>query len=252
MQWTDEGFVLGARRHGETSAIVSVFSRAQGRHAGLVRGGMGRRLRPVLQVGNRVTATWRARLNDQLGSFAIELVAAEAARLLDRADRLAALAAAAAVADACLPERHPYARAYDAFAALMERLGAEVAWAPAFVRWELALLADLGFGLDLSACAVTGRNDGLAFVSPRTGRAVTAEAAAPYRDRLLALPGFLLGAGPEDDQAVRDGLRLTASFLERHALAAAGRRMPEVRIRLLGYFSAHDPTSGGITAPDPI
>lgn len=250
MQWTDEGIVLGARRHGETSAIASVFTRGQGRHAGLVRGGMGRRLRPVLQPGNRVTATWRARLADHLGTLSVELVGADAARLLDHADRLTALGAATAVAEACLPERHPYPRAHDGLVALMAALVEGRGWPAAFVRWELALLADLGFGLDLTACAVTGRNDGLAFVSPRSGRAVTIEAAGAYRDRLLPLPGFLVGAGPSDDAAIRDGLRLTASFLERHALAAVGRRMPAARLRLLGFFSGDGPISGGITAPD--
>jgi DNA repair protein RecO (recombination protein O) len=252
MHWTDQGYVLGARRHGETSAIASVFTRTQGRHAGLVRGGTGRRLRPVLQTGNRVEATWRARLADHLGSLSVELVGADAARLLDHADRLAALGAAAAVAEAGLPERHPYPRAFDAFAALMAALAADDGWAAAFVRWEIALLADLGFGLDLSACAVTGRSDGLGYVSPRSGRAVGTEAAGPYRERLLPLPGFLVGAGPTDDGAILDGLRLTASFLERHALAALGRKMPRARIRLLGFFSATHPTSGGITAPDRI
>lgn len=249
MHWTEDGYVLGARRHGETSVVASVFTRDHGLHAGLVRGGAGRRMAPVIQIGNRVAATWRARLADHLGSLAVELVQAGAARVLDDPVRLGALTAAVAVAEATLPERHPYARAFAAFEALMDALGGP-AWPASLVHWELALLADLGFGLDLSRCAVTGRNDGLAFVSPRTGRAVTLEAAGPYRDRLLALPGFLTGAGPTDDGAILAGLRLTGSFLERHALAAIGRKMPLARIRLLGFFSGSDTTSGAINGAD--
>lgn len=249
MHWTEEGYVLGVRRHGETSVIAGVLTRDHGRYAGLVRGGAGRRMAPVVQIGNRVAATWRARLADHLGSLSVELVSAGAARALDDAARLGALTAAASVADATMPERHPYPRAFAAFEALMEALGGP-AWPAAFVRWELDLLADLGFGLDLSTCAVTGRNDGLAFVSPRTGRAVTLEAAGPYRDRLLVLPGFLSGAGPTDDDAILSGLRLTGSFLERHALAAVGRKMPRARIRLLGFFSGMDATSGDISGTD--
>jgi DNA repair protein RecO (recombination protein O) len=248
MHWTDDGYVLSARRHGETSVVATLFTRAHGRHAGLVRGGAGRTLRPVLQPGNRVAATWRARLSDHLGSLALELARAEAAAVLDDPRRLAALCAACAIAEASLPERHAYARAFEAFEAFIGALGSTADWPALYVRWELALLADLGFGLDLRSCAVTGRTEGLAFVSPRTGRAVTSEAAGAYKDRLLPLPAFLVGGTDWDEAAIGDGLALTGAFLERHALAALGRRMPGARTRLLGYFSGLPTTSGAITS----
>ena len=247
MHWSDEGFVLGARRHGETSAVLSVFTGEHGRHAGLVRGGAGRRLAPAIQPGNRVALTWRARLADHLGSYTVELVEAGGAKLLDDRARLAALAAAAAVADAGLPERHPYPRAFAAFAALIQALAAGPGWPAAFVRWELDLLAELGFGLDLSCCALTGLTADLAYVSPRTGRAVTREAGQPYRDRLLPLPAFLVSDAPADAAAIAHGLRLTGRFLEDHALAALGRKVPAARTRLLGYLVDAPTTSGGIT-----
>lgn len=249
MHWSDEGFVLSARRHGEAAVVLSVFTRDHGRHAGLVRGGAGRRLAPLVQTGNRVAVTWRARLAEQLGSFTLELVDAGAARLLDDRRRLAALAAATAVADVVLPERHPYPRAFAALARLSAALAADQAWDAAFVRWEVELLADLGFGLDLGACAVTGQTEDLGYVSPRTGRAVTRAAAEPYRDRLLPLPGFLVGDAPVAAGDIADGLRLTARFLEGHALAAVGRKMPGARSRLLGFFTSADTRSGGITGP---
>ena len=199
MDWSDRAIVLSARKHGESSAIVSVLTRAHGRHAGLVRGGAGRRARGTFEPGNEVTARWRARLDEHLGTFACELLVSHAARLLDAPLPLAALAAACAVADAALPEREPHGVVHDGLAALLAALH-EPGFAESYVRWELALLAELGFGLDLSACAATGATGGLVFVSPRTGRAVSGQAGAPYRDRLLALPAFLLnvpGAPPE-------------------------------------------------------
>jgi DNA repair protein RecO (recombination protein O) len=184
MQWRDDGIVLAVRKHGETGAVVSLLTRAHGRHAGLVRGGAGRRQRGVLQAGNEVHAEWRARLAEHLGSYTVELTRARAAELLALPAPLAGLSAACAVLEATLPEREPHAPLYDALAVLLDALAASEAWPAVYVRFELGLLQELGFGLDLQACAMTGATEGLAYVSPRSGRAVTAEAAAPWKEKL--------------------------------------------------------------------
>jgi DNA repair protein RecO (recombination protein O) len=231
MEWRDEGYVLAARRHGEGGLVLSVLTREHGRHAGLVKGGGGRRAAGTYEPGNRVGAHWRARLSEHLGNFTCELLAQTAAEFLDEPMRLAILTAAAAVAEGALPEREPHPRAHDGFASLIASLrgpGESLAWAERYVLWELDLLAELGFGLDLSRCAVTGGTADLAFVSPNSGRAVSRGAAGPYKERLLPLPAFLVG-GAADLPSIRQGLALTGSFLERHAL----QRMPAARIRLL-------------------
>lgn len=232
MDWTEDAVVLAARRHGESAAVVSVLTRGQGRYAGLVRGGWGSRARGLYLPGNRVRAVWRARLAEHLGSLVCEPLESAAARFLDDPARLAALSAAAALCEAALPEREPHPAAYDGILALVGALAGQ-AWAEAYVLWELALLAELGYGLDLGRCAATGLNDDLAFVSPRTGRAVSLSAGMPYRDRLLPLPGFLVGragSGPEDVVA---GLRTTGHFLERHVFQPRDRGLPPARERLV-------------------
>jgi len=244
MQWSDEGVALSVRRHGESSVVLSALTREHGRHAGLVRGGAGRRQRGVLQPGNRLSITWRARLEEHLGAFTVESVAAGSAQWLDDPGRLAALSAACAMADATLPEREPCIRIFNDLCSFFDKL-AEDDWPVAYVRWELALLGDLGFGLDLSSCAATGRNDELDYVSPRSGRAVSRVAAEPYRDRLLPLPAFLTDAemtpGPDD---VRAGMRLTGYFLDRHLFQPQGRRMPDARERLAARFERRDARGG--------
>ncbi|MEX0759840.1 MAG: DNA repair protein RecO, partial [Tistlia sp.] len=169
LTWTDSAFVLAARPHGETSAVVQLLTLAHGRHAGLVRGGQGRRQRPVLQAGNRVSASWSARLADHLGNLTLELEAANAAAWLDDPLRLSALASAAAISELVLPEREPHPACFEAFQALVGALETEH-WAEVYVQWELLLLRELGFGLDLTRCAATGSNDQLAYVSPRERR----------------------------------------------------------------------------------
>lgn len=230
MQWTDDAFVLSARRHGEGGAVVHLLTRAHGRHAGLVRGAASKALRGAVQPGNRVVATWMARLDEQLGVFALELAAAHAASVMDDAGRLAALSAACALADVTLPERQAHPAVFDAFAALAADLGGPD-WPSSYVRWELVLLAALGYGLDLTSCAVTGTTEGLAWVSPRTGRAVSAGAGAAYADKLLPLPRFLVEGGAGDAGQVAQGLRLTGHFLDRHVLA--GKPMPAARMRVV-------------------
>jgi DNA repair protein RecO (recombination protein O) len=232
MQWTDTGFVLAARRHGENAAIVEVLTRERGLHAGLVRGGQAPRLRAVLQPGNEVVAVWRGRLVEHLGNFAVELTRPHAARLIDDPDRLAGLAAAAALLAAALPERQPQPEVFAGFAELMAAIDSRPDWPQAYVVWECGLLAALGYGLDLGRCAVTGATADLAYVSPRTGRAVSREAAAPYRDKLLPLPDFLWRSAAADGRAIAGGLALSGHFLLHHLLLPQGRQLPPARMLL--------------------
>ncbi len=236
MDWTDDGIILSARRHGETSVIVSLLTREHGRCAGLVRGGTGRRQRGVLQAGTLVRATWRARLAEHLGNLSCEPISSAVAGVLGDSMRLAALSAACAVAEAALPEREPYPGAFEGLCILMDSLAGE-AWPTVFVKWELGLLAELGYGLDLSCCAATGRNDQLAYVSPKTGRAVSLSAGEPYRNLLLRLPEFLiLGDVLASPAEVFDGLALTGYFLTRHVFAAGS--VPPARARLFDRMRA--------------
>jgi DNA repair protein RecO (recombination protein O) len=241
MDWQDQGFVLAARRHGESDAILTVLTREHGRHLGIVKGGTGRRQRAIVEVGNAVAAHWHARLSEHLGRFQVELTTPHAALCMADPARLAALSAACAVLDAALPEREPHADVFDEFAALAEQLSRQaVDWPTQYVRWEVRLLSALGFGLDLSQCAVTGEREGLAYVSPKTGRAVTAEAGKLYKDQLLPLPGFLL---QEREKPTRDdlvaGLRLTGYFLDRHVFAHAVKPgATEARARLIERLTA--------------
>ncbi|MEA2779570.1 MAG: repair protein RecO [Rhodospirillaceae bacterium] len=231
MEWSEDGFVLCTRRHGEGDLVLSLLTRDHGRHAGLVKGGAGRRAAGLYEPGNRLRALWRARLVEHLGHFSCEALSPTAAALLDDPLRLAALTSAAALAETALPEREPHPRAYDGFAGLIHALlspADTIDWAARYVFWELDLLAELGFGLDLGRCAVSGETEDLTFVSPASGRAVSQSVAGPYRDRLLPLPAFITG-GSADLPAIRQGLALTGSFLERHAL----RQMPAARARFL-------------------
>src|SRR5260221_4253630 len=230
MDWQDEAIVLSARHYGEHDAILTVLTRDNGRHLGLLRGGFSRRQRSTIELGNRLQASWRARLAEQLGSFQIECRRSVAALLLDQPRRLAALASACSIVDAALPEREPFPEIFVDLEQLISQLteepstAVELAWLTAYVRWEITLLTDLGFGLDLTHCAVTGETDGLAYVSPKTGRAVTAAAGHGYRDRLLPLPAFLARGDvlAQDAADLLAGLRLTGHFLERHVFAQAG------------------------------
>jgi DNA repair protein RecO (recombination protein O) len=228
MHWTDEAFVLSARPYGEASLLVQLFTRERGRHAGLAKGGRGRRTRAAFEVGARVEAAWSARLAENLGALRCELLEGIAADVIEDAARLACLSSAAAVAEMALTEREAMPRAYEGFAGLVAALRDDRGWAETYVRWELDLLAELGFGLDLSACAATGATDGLAYVSPKSGRAVSAAAGAAWKEKLLPLPAFLLGgqAGPP---AIADGAHLTGYFLARHVYEPQGRHLPPAR-----------------------
>lgn len=229
MEWTDSAILLSSRSYGETGVIADLFTRAHGRHAGLVRGSKARAL---LQPGNGISATWRARLPEQLGNYAVELARARAGALMETRDGLAGLNAFCAVAMTALPEHQAHAPLYEAAEILLEAMMMEdfPHWGPLYVRWEAGLLEALGFGLDLSRCAVTGTTDDLLYVSPRTGRAVSAAAGAEYAARLFPLPQFLLDPGNVPDPvATRDGLRLTGYFLLERVLEPHGREMPQAR-----------------------
>ena len=233
MEWIDEGTVLGVKRHGETSIVLELMTRAHGRHLGLVRGGSGPRLRGILQPGNEVRATWRARLDEHLGHYLVEAANLRAAGFLDKAHALHGIIHLAALCR-LLAEREPHTAIYDAVQAILDRLDEPRAVAPMIARFELDFLAELGFGLDLAACAATGAKDELVFVSPRSGRAVSRAAGEPYRDKLMRLPVFLR-QGEEGETATPslgdlvDAFALTGFFLDRHAFAPRGLSLPEAR-----------------------
>ena len=242
MQWSDDGLVLGARRHGETSVILELMTREHGRHLGLVHGGRSKRLQPVLQPGNSVHATWRARLDEHLGSYAVEGGELRSARLIASGLALYGIGAMAALLR-LLPERDPHPALYDAAIVLAEHLHDRHVAPALFVRFEVALLSELGFGLDLSRCAVTERTTDLVYVSPKSGRAVSGEAGEPYRDRLLALPPFLRrrqnGAEPSPDE-IRAGFALTEHFLRGHVFEPRGVPPPEERARFVALCLTPD------------
>lgn len=238
MQWSDEAIVLSVRPHGETAAVVELFTRAHGRHMGLVHGGRSRKLRPVLQTGNQVDATWKARLSEQLGHVSLELSQPFAASVMEDPLALSALSSMAMLAH-LLPERDPHPSLYEVTLFVLGFLGDATVWPALYVRWEMALLDELGFGLDLTECAATGSNDALVYVSPKSGRAVSASAGEPYKDKLLALPQFLAKSRGAIATAgdVQAGLALTQHFLQTRVFNPRGEVMPEVRLRLAERLS---------------
>ena len=230
-EFHEEAFVLSARSHGDTGVVVDLLTETNGRHAAYVAGGASRKMKPFLQAGARVIADYRARTSDHLGSARLEAVGEGPSALFDDPLALTGLAAAAAVAQGALPGREPHPGAFLAFEALMGAFIIPEVWPAIFVRFEAGLLEDLGFGLDLSRCAATGTMDDLIYVSPRTGRAVSREAGAPYADKMLALPPFMLGAQAglgEGD--VGAGLELTGHFLEQFVFHPQNRPIPPARV----------------------
>jgi DNA repair protein RecO (recombination protein O) len=215
MDWRDEGILIAARRHGESSAIIEVFTAGHGRHAGVVRGGAGRRMTPVLQPGARLQLEWSARLEEHIGTFRVDPMAARTAAIMADPAALAALGAMTALLSVTLPERDAHPALYARSLELVEALGAAPDWPARYAAWELALLAELGFGLDLERCAVTGSAEDLVWVSPKSGRAVNREAGAAWAARLLPLPAFLKGGwdAPPLEAEVLEGLALTGFFL---------------------------------------
>jgi len=232
MEWTDEGIVLGVKRHGESSAIVELLTRGHGRHLGLVRGGAGSRMRPLLQPGNSVRAVWRARLDEHLGSYQIEGLNLRAATLLSSSHAVYGVTHLAALAR-LLPERDPHQEIHDRLQRTLDDFDDIGGAAAHLIRFELAMLAELGFGLDLENCAATGVSSDLIYVSPKSGAAVSRQAGEPWRDRLLRLPAFLRrnGGGANDwsDQDLSDGFALTGMFLLRHVLEPRGQSHSDAR-----------------------
>lgn len=238
MEWRDQGILLSVRRHGESAAIAEVFTPGHGRHAGVVRGGTSRKLAPVLQPGAQLDITWKARLQEHMGGFAVEPLRSRSAQVMGDRMALAGLNTVTALLCFSLPEREPHPALYQRTEALLDLLGQSEIWPLAYLHWEVALLEDLGFGLDLTSCAVTGATEGLAYVSPRTGRAVTRAGAGDYADRLLALPPCLLRQGDAPDAEIAQGFRLTGYFLSEHLAPDLGRKpLPEARQRFVDLFA---------------
>lgn len=233
MEWQAEGTVIARRPHGETAVIIEVLTLEHGRHAGLVPGGASQKRAAMLQPGARLSLRWRARQSDQLGSFTAEPLRMRAG-LMGDPTALAALNAICALLVFVLPERDPHPRLVARTEALLDLVEAGGAWPPAYLAWEMALLDEMGFGLDLGSCAVTGATEGLAYVSPRSGRAVSRAGAGDWADRLLPLPALMGGAGDNRGNGLAEGLAITGHFLE-HRLAPdlVGRPLPAARGRLM-------------------
>ena len=258
MDWDAPAIVLDARPFGEGDAVATVMTEEHGLHRGLARGGGSRAQAGLWQPGNLAQVRWVARLSDQLGSFSAEMIHPGAAFVIDDPLALAMLSAVCAVAEGALPEREPHPRVFHGLVHLVARLPHGAAMLNDLVLWETTLLADLGYGLDLASCALTGATDGLTYVSPRTGRAVTDAAAGIWKSRLLRLPGFLAGRDPAapaeaaDPTGWLDGLALTGHFLARDAFGARHRPLPQARQMLYDRVAAlaadSDTTSEGSDA----
>jgi len=234
IEWRDEGALMKVRKHGENAAIIEVFTESRGLTSGIVRGGTSRKIAPMLQPGAQLAVTWKARLEDHLGSFIVEPVRSRTAQVMQDRLALAGLNSVTGLLSFLLPDREAHAPLYKRTIALLDLLGQNDVWPLAYLQWEVALLDEMGFGLDLSACAVSGLNDDLFYVSPRTGRAVSRLAAGEWADRLLPLPHVLLGKGDADLDQIVIALRTTGHFLNDHLARSLGdREIPEARARLI-------------------
>ncbi|WP_294223802.1 DNA repair protein RecO [uncultured Shimia sp.] len=236
MDWRDQGFVLSTRKHGETSVILEVFAAEHGRHSGVVRGGVSRKMTPILQPGGQLDLSWRARLADHIGSFTVEPMRSRAAALSDRF-ALAGLNSVTALLAFCLPDREPHPELYAKSSQLLDLLGQNDLWPLAYLQWEMALLTELGYGLDLTECAVTGSTQDLIYVSPKSGRAVSSKGAGAWADRLLPLPPILRGEGDAPDGEILQAFSTTGYFLsEKLAPDLGGKPLPEARDRFVDLF----------------
>lgn len=238
MEWRDQGILLSARKHGETSLIIEMFTPTQGRHVGVVRGGTSRKIAPILQPGAQLDVVWRARLEEHLGSFSVEPVRSRAAVAMGDRLALAGLNAVTALLSFCLPEREVHLALYERTQVLLDLLGETDVWPLAYLQWEMGLLEDMGYALDLSACAVTGATSGLCFVSPKSGRAVSLQGAGEWVDKMLPLPDVMRGEGDGDDAEIALAFVTTGYFLEQHlAYDLGGKPLPEARARFVEAFN---------------
>ena len=234
MEWRDQGILLSTRRHGETSAIIEVFTPSYGRHAGVVRGGTSRKIAPHLQPGAQLDVHWRARLEDHIGSFSVEPVRSRAAAALGDRVSLAGLNAVTALLAYCLPEREAHLALYHETETLLDLLGQPEIWPLAYLRWEVRLLSDMGYALELDRCAVTGSTEDLIYVSPKTGRAVSRAGAGDWAERLLPLPPVLRGEGAAPDAEVAEAFLTTGYFLQNHLARDLGHKpLPDARDRFV-------------------
>lgn len=238
MEWRDQGILLSTRRHGETSAIIEVFTPEHGRHVGVVRGGTSRKIAPILQPGAQLDVTWRARLEDHIGSFHVEPVRSRAAVAMGDRMALAGLNAVTALLAFCLPEREPHPPLYTRSEQLLDLLEQGDLWPLAYLRWEVSLLEEMGYALELDKCAVTGTQEDLVYVSPKSGRAVSKGAAGDWADRLLPLPDVLRGRGQAGNDEIAQGLVTTGYFLSAHLAQDLGNKpLPEARARFIEAFT---------------
>ncbi len=241
MEFQDQGIIISLRKYGEYDAVIDVMTAEHGRHAGLVKGGMGRRKRGSLQPGNEVLLNWRGRLESQLGVYNAELRNARSAAFLDYPEKLGILNSICSILSVCLAERELHRPLYDGLQILLDTLEhvgpAPEEWGALLVQWEVGLLAELGFGLDLSCCAATGVMDNLVYVSPKSGRAVSGDAGKPYHGKMLALPQFLIKDAEITEQDIRDGLALSEFFLERYVLHPHNKKIPQARRMLMDFMS---------------
>ena len=242
MNWTEPAIILSTRKYGENSALVRLLTHQQGVYGGVVRGIPSKTNRGILQAGNAVTATWQARLSEQLGTFKTELLEANTAHLMHDGERLNALSSACCIIESALPERHPYPRLYTVFQAFLQTLRDTEVWYESYVKLEMELLSECGFGLDLRTCAATGTTENLIYVSPKSGRAVCAQAGEPYKNKLLALPPFLLGMYKKnrvESAEILDGMQLTGYFLDQWLFAPHTKKLPAARARLMNTMKEH-------------
>ena len=237
LEWQDSGVILSVRGHGETGGVVSILTHDHGRAMGYVYGATSTKTRGILEPGNLVSVDWKAKSNDQLGTFTLELEKSTAANVMDDPAKLTAMQSACVLADKTLPEREKHAGVYEGTKALMASFATDI-WAPTYIYWEIGLLRELGFGLDLSKCAATGSVDNLIYVSPKSGCAVSAAAGEIYKEKLLALPSFLRGQGSYEESDILNGLKLTGHFLLHRVFSQSNTNLPESRLRLEEKFRA--------------
>lgn len=238
IEWRGEGILLSSRAHGETSAIIDVFTPEQGRYAGVVRGGASRKFAPILQPGAQIDVIWKARLQEHIGSFQVEPVRSRAVAAMGDRLALAGLNAVTSLLAFCLPEREPHPLLYRDSEQLLDLLGQSEVWPLAYLRWEMRLLKDMGYALDLDCCAATGRTEELIYVSPKSGRAVSRQGAGDWADRLLPLPPVMRAEGDAPDHEIAEAFKTTGFFLsERLAKDLGDKPLPAARDRFVDTFS---------------